>query len=117
MSLPYDGFFNGNIDLMIEKGTYPDFRHVVLKGLKNESEIKKYDEQWKNKEKDHVSFRESLVKDKENELKDAKERMENEMKKKTDELEEEINRLKKTVPRVEIKKPKKKTKRSTSSHS
>jgi hypothetical protein len=48
--LPYDGWYNGNPDLMIENGTYADFRpKLALRveyGRMEAKDLEKYDELW-----------------------------------------------------------------------
>lgn len=48
---PHDGWYNGNPRLMIENGTFADFRHLLVdsvkKGKMKEKDIENYDKMWK----------------------------------------------------------------------
>lgn len=52
-ALPYDGFYNGNVKLMIDNGTYEDFRPKILMqvedgfyGKNGGKMLDKWDEEW-----------------------------------------------------------------------
>lgn len=48
--LPYDGWYNGNVKLMILNGTYADFRDVLEEKLKlgkiKPERLKEHDDEW-----------------------------------------------------------------------
>jgi hypothetical protein len=48
--LPYRGWYNGNIELMMENGTYADFRHMFVRSVElqkmEQAILAEYDKRW-----------------------------------------------------------------------